>query len=343
LTAARELVETAQEAYSGTLTPQDGAIIVRPTSARDEDLAAAVRAAKGSAYDLYVPDAILFCVIRIQRAWRRYAAVERVRRAKAVMEVQRRWRGHLARKQIKADLQAKAKGRTVEGLWWVTAHVHATPKAKDKREQAKQEAEMQGVLYEEEEKPTWQSSAKQPLDPDTGDLAGTARTDISSVSKKWTGKQMAVGTKATAYQMLQAAALERREMIKQNKERLKMERRRKLRERKRRSKQGLPRWCIYIAYAFSFVFCAFSSFMIVYFGLVFEPAVSRAWLLSSIFSLMVEFFVTDPAKIAALGVVKTRIQLEMAAFKQRRLDMVNLKMKSKLPEGRVIAQAGLRH
>ena len=35
----------------------------------------------------------------------------------------------------------------------------------------------------------------------------------------------------------------------------------------------------------------FCSFMIMIYGLFFEPAVTRAWLLSSVFSLLLEFFV----------------------------------------------------
>jgi hypothetical protein len=68
-----------------------------------------------------------------------------------------------------------------------------------------------------------------------------------------------------------------------------------------------------------------------YFGLVFEPAVARAWLLSSILSLVLEFFLTDPAKIAALGVVKTRIEMEISAYKEKKMELVNVRMKRQLP------------
>ena len=53
--------------------------------------------------------------------------------------------------------------------------------------------------------------------------------------------------------------------------------------------------------------------------MVFEPAVARAWLLSSLFSLVLEFFLTDPAKIAVLGVVKTRIEMEIGAYRDKKV------------------------
>jgi hypothetical protein len=52
---------------------------------------------------------------------------------------------------------------------------------------------------------------------------------------------------------------------------MKAERRRKLRERKRRGNRGLPRWCIYVAYFFSFVNCMFCSFCIMYASLIPDP------------------------------------------------------------------------
>jgi hypothetical protein len=86
-----------------------------------------------------------------------------------------------------------------------------------------------------------------------------------------------------------------------------------------------------VAYFCSFVTCMFCSCCIVYFGLVFEPAVARAWLLSSLFSLVLEFFLTDPAKIAVLGVVKTRIEMEIGAYRDKKMEMVNVRMKKRLP------------
>lgn len=87
--------------------------------------------------------------------------------------------------------------------------------------------------------------------------------------------------------------------------------------RNRRKKKGLPRWFIYITYVMAFAFCCVSSIMIMLYGITFEPAVARAWLLSSLFAAFMEIFVQQPIKIAGLTVLKERVKAEIAAFKRR--------------------------
>ena len=57
--------------------------------------------------------------------------------------------------------------------------------------------------------------------------------------------------------------------------------------------------------------------MIMLYGISFEPAVARAWLLSSLFSAFMEIFVQQPVKIASLTVLKERVKAEVSAFKRR--------------------------
>ena len=69
-------------------------------------------------------------------------------------------------------------------------------------------------------------------------------------------------------------------------------------KRKKEPKGGLPRWFIYVVYASCFIFCAIASWFTILYGLKFEPAIGRAWLLSSTFAIFIEMFVQDPIKIA---------------------------------------------
>ena len=69
-------------------------------------------------------------------------------------------------------------------------------------------------------------------------------------------------------------------------------------KRKKEPKGGLPRWFIYVVYASCFIFCAIASWFTILYGLMFEPAIGRAWLLSSTFAIFIEMFVQDPIKIA---------------------------------------------
>lgn len=97
-----------------------------------------------------------------------------------------------------------------------------------------------------------------------------------------------------------------------------MRRRRKRKEiKQRRNQTGLPRWFIYVTYFMAFAFCCVASLMIMLYGIKFEPAVARAWLLSSLFSAFIEIFVQQPVKIAGFAVLKERIKAEVRAFKDR--------------------------
>jgi len=243
----------------------------------------------------YVPDSISTVVIKIQRAWRRFAGARRMLHHQNAIEIQRVWRGFMVRKNLAAAVIIQEKGRSVQGLWWVNAHKHLTPKEKPRIGGVPSAEEDQQVLN------TWSGLMRKPSMPVLG----------------------------TAFDVLHGVARDKRREMKSNKDLVEQRRRKKMRERRAKQKKGLPRWFIYVAYFFSFTFCAFCSLLIMMFGLFFEPAVARAWLLSSIFSLAIEFFIQDPVKLAAMKVLKTRLKNEWNEAKQRKLDLLNTKRRGR--------------
>eukprot|EP00951_Prasinocladus_malaysianus_P026692 scaffold237470_cov48-Prasinocladus_malaysianus.AAC.1 len=69
--------------------------------------------------------------------------------------------------------------------------------------------------------------------------------------------------------------------------------------------------------------------MIILYGIYFEPAVARAWLLSSVLSAFLEIFVQQPVKIVALTTLKERVRQEIQAFKDRKKRLKEAKKEAK--------------
>ena len=94
------------------------------------------------------------------------------------------------------------------------------------------------------------------------------------------------------------------------------------RKRKKRKGEpmGLPRWFIYVTYAVAFLFCAACTYMITLFGLAFEPAISRAWLLSSMFAIFLELFVTNPLSLVVSAVGEAQLEKTLSKAQGRFAD-----------------------
>jgi len=92
------------------------------------------------------------------------------------------------------------------------------------------------------------------------------------------------------------------------------------RKKRREAPTGLPRWFIYVTYAVAFIFCAACSYMIMLFGLAFEPAISRAWLLSSMFAIFLELFVTNPLSLVVSAFGEAQIEKSLAKIHDRYAD-----------------------
>eukprot|EP00854_Cymbomonas_tetramitiformis_P000561 gene561-957_t len=274
----QSVVQVSQEKHTASTTEMGQELVVHSLFGADGG-------ATQPRMDLYVPEAIVQCAVKIQNAWRRQALVRARRRNKAILLLQRTWRGHVARKELEEEKLARAVGRPVQGLWWVSAHMHKTPLAA--------------------------------ATADKGESAQAAGS--GEAVDKWVGGD----AKGGSDQKLTTTEREKKEKEAKEKE-ARQRRRRRAKQRGKlgsaaSKRKGLPRWFIYVAYIGAFAWCMASAWYIIIYGLFFEPPVARAWLLSSIFSLMMDFFVMDPVKIAAVGVVKARLMTELIEFKKRRL------------------------
>ena len=86
----------------------------------------------------------------------------------------------------------------------------------------------------------------------------------------------------------------------------------------RRKARGLPRWAIYPMYAVAILCNGVAAYFIILYGLTFEPAISRAWLLSVAFSMFMDLFVQDVVKIFVLTVITDSVQKARAKLKAQR-------------------------
>ena len=93
--------------------------------------------------------------------------------------------------------------------------------------------------------------------------------------------------------------------------------RKKKKPKKDASKKALPRWFIYVTYAACFLFCGISSWFTILYGLKFEPAIGRAWLLSSTFALFIEMFIQDPLKIVVKTYILTKLTTALGRGKAK--------------------------
>eukprot|EP00899_Mesostigma_viride_P025127 jgi/Mesvir1/579/Mv02023-RA.3 len=230
----------------------------------------------------YVPEALDSVVIIIQRAWRRKAAQLRRRRRVAATKIQAAWRGYITRQHIRERREAEDKGRPVQGLWWVSAHSHKAQK---------------------QEGPQGASEV----------LMSKRRADAPGqwARRSATGGGSALDGRGPGFSRLRPRIRSREAELAE------LQRRRKLKQMQK-SRKGLPRWFIYVAYAGCFLFCAFCCYFIVLYALVFEPPITRAWLLAAALSLVIEVFLCDPLKNVAIASLKARVKQRMREYRAHR-------------------------
>jgi len=234
-----------------------------------------------------VPEAIESVVIKIQRAWKRKMLIHRRRRRVAITRIQAWARGFLARKQVRKMREQRATGRRPGQLWWV--HAHSMTKG-----------------------------APRLMAPPPHKYSTKGVTDDNPFIQQWMG---GAANKKIMRDTLRKSQVDKEREAKTKREEQRAARRRARRRqalKRRQRSTGLPRWFIYVTYVMAFAFCSVASLMIILYGLYFEPAVARAWLLSSVFAACVEIFVQQPVKIAALTTLKERVKREVQAFKDRK-------------------------
>eukprot|EP00245_Coleochaete_scutata_P002676 TRINITY_DN13638_c0_g1_i1.p1 TRINITY_DN13638_c0_g1~~TRINITY_DN13638_c0_g1_i1.p1 ORF type:complete len:337 (+),score=63.21 TRINITY_DN13638_c0_g1_i1:140-1012(+) len=216
---------------------------------------------------------------RVQMRWRFYIARRRKVQNYYAARIQAHWRGFKARKHANV-IQRENKGDKM--LWWVAAHQQKLP-SKDTQPVPKEDKEVLKEQKAKLEKKTsrillWVDKAKDRAIGRTPSTSDSPEEDIK---------------KAVA-------------------------REKKRRRAKRAAKRGLPRWFVYFAYFGCFAFCGICSYFILLYGLKFDPAVLRAWILASVFALFIEFFIQDPAIILGMSVLRVYIQEQYAIYKSKK-------------------------
>eukprot|EP00898_Chlorokybus_atmophyticus_P004169 jgi/Chlat1/4753/Chrsp308S04739 len=249
---------------------------------------------------LYIPSAIENVVRRIQRVWRRHLLVRARHQRKSATRIQAAVRGFLARKHVKEEREALAKGRPVLGLWWMSAHEHrsevksAGSSNNNSRAPTPAQHYLDALAAKEEVLSRWAQRAK----------AAASQTHEAHIHAAETANEPFAERKRAGG----AGGCVRATRQQQQRDNAK----------RRRKRQGLPRWFVYFAYAGALGFCALCSYFIMLYGLVFEPSVARAWLLSALLSLVLEMFLQDPAKIAALALLKDHFKAWLHGVKDRK-------------------------
>jgi len=218
---------------------------------------------------VYIPPAVEAIVRRIQRVWRVRQLRHKRALRKAAIKLQAAYRGNLVRKQMAEAKAARMKGKGVGLTGLWWVTAHQHPQAKDL---------------------------------DDSDMAAQLRREAAKLSKEDAIKKWVEMGKTQEEAESEYAEAERRR------------RRRRKREMKRKGlsgrggPKGLPRWFIYIIYVGTFVFVMAASYFIMLYGLIFEPAIGRAWLLSAAFALFMELCVQDPVKISAAAAAVFYVQ-----------------------------------
>ncbi|QDZ21292.1 hypothetical protein A3770_05p38100 [Chloropicon primus] len=200
-----------------------------------------------------------------------------------VRKIQRRWKKKLLafkRKQNKAATKIQAHWRAF------------SLRKKKKEEKAAQKAdEIMSGLW-------WVKAHTQ------GKVISDGKKDLGfdQLAKKWTSAEQSIISESFQGKMDKKAEGKRTKKVKRRKE----------------PKGGLPRWFIYVTYTACFIFCAIASWFTILYGLKFEPAIGRAWLLSSTFAIFVEMFVQDPIKIAVKVTVLRKLKQALKPSPKRR-------------------------
>ena len=289
----------------------------------------------------------------VQVAWRRTMNDRKRARVEAATMIQSWWRGHVARMQVLRMLGARASGRSQlasTSVWFTAAHKKDRSRtAEEKRAQSaavvaamqrpkEQVVDLTAVLEKfrsKREAKNQDKDAGGPLSTSSRRMSATGGTEpdprLSLPVRNWVRDAPQVA--AADAELMEERALQLQAQQAKAREARRALRRKQLKERK--LKRGLPRWFIYPTYVLAGLFSLISVYFIILYGLLFPPAVARAWLLSSFFSTVTGLFLQDPLRI----LIMTWITMKLAEMKKRdlenlRADPVDLPEFSTEPKGR---------
>lgn len=256
----------------------------------------------------YVPPPVEEAIIKLQRAWRRRKLVMDRKRAAAALKLQAAYRGHLARKAFLEVMEARKRGDMQGPLWWVAAHASKLPEndPQGNHPLARPKSRANATIEHLTLAANRQATLRQVLTQQASILAGgvppppSSRPGISRYEsvglaksanfelREWVRDADRIKRDLQRSKEEEAArqAIEEQIRLAKAREARQRERRRIARERRRR--KGLPRWFIWVTYLGCIAFDCVAAFFIILYGLAFPPAVSRAWLMSSLFAIFME-------------------------------------------------------
>jgi len=256
---------------------------------------------RGEDHDVGVDPMLVKAAKKIQRRWRRRMAIHRRKQLSAAIQIQASWRGFLARRQVKDDLERDGNAGIKAGnAWFLNAHRgrhHTGVDAKGGRGAPR----VSGRLSRLQSRASMAGGRGASLH---GAPSGMGNDPLLSLAvRDWV--KDAPATSAREGEEVQKKILALQAGNAKVRELKRIQRRKLLRDR--RLRRGLPRWFIWPTYVLCFLFILASIYMIILYGLSFPPAIARAWLLSSLFSVFVELFIQDPIRVLFVSYMKARV------------------------------------
>ena len=230
-----------------------------------------------------VPDEVVKAALMIQRAFRAKRARREAKLEGAAVAIQSAWRGLKARMKVRKIVQDREERRAGTGSRPTSAASRASSFA-----------EQNGL---------WWVTAHTNARPGSAGGGGTQRGQFAALIDQ------ARSERENEQQLARVrGGDDDDDALRRSSRRRRRRRKNGHRKGKRNATRGLPRWCIYLVCAGAFLFCAIASLMICLYGLTFEPSIGRAWLLSSMLSIFVEFFVQDPLRVCALATITKKFR-----------------------------------
>ena len=230
-----------------------------------------------------VPDEVVKAALMIQRAFRAKRARREAKLEGAAVAIQSAWRGLKARMKVRKIVQDREERRAGTGSRPTSAASRASSFA-----------EQNGL---------WWVTAHTSARPGGTGGGGAQRGQFAALIDQ------ARSERENEQQLARVrGGDDDDDALRRSSRRRRRRRKNGHRKGKRNATRGLPRWCIYLVYAGAFLFCAIASLMICLYGLTFEPSIGRAWLLSSMLSIFVEFFVQDPLRVCALATITKKFR-----------------------------------
>ncbi|CAG9463240.1 unnamed protein product [Pedinophyceae sp. YPF-701] len=258
-----------QSAQRGLLPVQSSVNYARsPTGAAS--VRRLLQGVDGSGTVQNVPYHILHATVTIQRRWRHHMAMQHLKRSEAATKIQAAWRGEMTRRIIRDE----ARGIKI---------------IEDQRERARAG-------------PSARASADVPA-PYAG---ASVRDWLGAAANQRAGAHSGGGSRSGGAEAGPVSRAARQQEYRRKLREARRAHRRKVMQERLRAK-GFPRWVMWIGYTLCAVWIAACSYFIILYGVAFPPAVSRAWIFSSLFSVFLELFIQDPIKVAVLGFVKARL------------------------------------